>query len=219
MAANPIASLQATIEKELAMLREEAPPPASSRISIPQGTKTFKFPEGNQSPDPFSAIILDSRRVNTYYETMFNPNDRKPPACWAIGSGLRSMVPQGAKKQCENCVNCPMNQFGSKGKGKACKNTVRLALVPVGATLETTPWTLTVSPTGLKAYDAYINSLTSTHGKIPLQVITEVSFDPKQAYATLLFKLKGLNDDLETALALREGCQAALDKGFSDEPF
>jgi hypothetical protein len=214
--AQAITSLQMEIEAQLAALRSVAPPPASNRIVVPQGTKSFRFPDGRTTTDPISAVILDYRYVNSYYTSAFNPSSRTPPVCWAVGQDSRAMTPDeaGGTVQCTDCASCPKNQFGSNGRGKACKNNIRLAVVPPDATLETNPWILTVSPTGIKQFTAYLNNLLTVHGKVPLQIVTKIGFNPKEAFATLVFGLEGINEDLEIALKLKEVAQSALDHGF-----
>ncbi len=209
-----LTSLQAEIEKELALLRHAAPPPSSNRIQIPQGTKSFKFPDNTVTSDPFNAVIIDYRWSNTLYEGMYNPNDRKPPVCQAVGTDPKTMVPgeSSTKPGCASCAECPMNKFGSKGKGKACKNTVVLALVPDVFTADSPIWTLAISPTGLTPWTQYLNNLLQLHGKIPAQVVTTLGFNPREAYATVLFKIGGINENIETAFALRESARMILDR-------
>ena len=81
-----------------------------------------------------------------------------------------------------------MNQFGSDGNGKACKNKRRLAVLPTYFDESTPIYTLEVSPTGLKAFDKYVSSLASIQRKVPAQLITEVGFDEARDYSTLTFK-------------------------------
>jgi hypothetical protein len=212
--ANALTSLAKEIEKELALLREIAPAPASNRIQVTQ-QKQFKFPDGRLTTDPIDTIILDYRWVNNFYAGAFNPTAREKPLCYAIAQDQRVMEPMSgcSQPQAKACTGCPKNEFGSAGRGKACKNNIRLAVIPADATEETTPWVLTVSPTGIKHFSAYLNTLLQVHNKIPLQVITTIGFDPKETFSTLRFQIAGLHDN-ELVMKLKEVAKPALEHGF-----
>lgn len=96
---------------------------------------------GNQA----CVIILDSVKENTYYTAKFDPDQPAAPVCYAFGrgpAGEDAMAPHESmqtdltyfKPQADECGKCPWNEWGSadKGKGKACQNRRRLALIPAG---------------------------------------------------------------------------------------
>lgn len=96
---------------------------------------------GNQA----CIIILDSVKENTYYTAKFDADAPAAPTCYAFGrgpAGEDDMAPHESmqadlsyfKPQAEECSKCPWNEWGSadKGKGKACQNRRRLALIPAG---------------------------------------------------------------------------------------
>lgn len=106
---------------------------------------------GNQ----VACVIIDSVLENAYYPTAFDPNNKLPPTCFAFSRGepdemfphLESMskdqtffMPQNmdAQGNIGGCSGCPMAEWGSQmrngqpGRGKACKNQYRLALLPAG---------------------------------------------------------------------------------------
>lgn len=92
-----------------------------------------------------NAVVIASGFLNTYYDTKYNPNDTQPPACFAVGSDEYEMeahdsvpkpvnIAKGKDKgkwEGSPCHNCPMNEFGSDGAGKACKNSRRIAILPL----------------------------------------------------------------------------------------
>lgn len=218
--ASAILDLQKEIEAELARLKEAAPEPTSSKIEVPQGKKQFHFPTGEVIDDkPFRAVIIDWRWQNSYFPTAFNPKQKSKPVCFARHSDPKLMTPHASSEQpqCSDCASCPMNKFGSKGNGKACKNVCILAIVPPDATDKTKPFTLAVSPTGLKTWNAFERHVRNGLGKIPIQLITEIAFDPKEDYATLTFKEVGLNENLATCFALRAKAAEILDRGDRKE--
>lgn len=193
------------LRKELGGLSHQIEPPSSNKIST-KG-KLFTLPGGRNSPGPMSVIVLDWVAVNMVYKGGYNPNVRQPPLCWAIGKNLDELMPSEAVKEPQgtDCTSCPKNAWGSGqgGKGKACKNQRRLLIVPPDFTPSTDPMSLYVSPTGLKSWNAFVKRLASEQGKLPVQVITKVSFDPQQAYPTLVFEYEAPHGRLNEAMALR----------------
>lgn len=87
------------------------------------------------------AVVLMGVPENQYYDGPYNPNVVQTPVCYAFGDpdadnpedGMRphekSRTPQGDANGL--CAACWANQMGSaeQGRGKACKNVRRLALV------------------------------------------------------------------------------------------
>lgn len=86
-----------------------------------------------------SVIILDSCFEHSYYEGKFDPENPAPPVCFALGRDEGELAPHKTvfdhdQAQSGECESCPMNEFGSAdtGRGKACKNIRRLAVIPAG---------------------------------------------------------------------------------------
>ena len=206
-------SIQERIKAELVNQSNTVAPPAGRNIST-KG-KVFTLPDGTSSQGPMQAVILDHRNHNRYYTKAYDPQNPAPPDCFAISKEIPGMAPSdnSPEKQAKSCGECPMNQFGSaaNGKGKACRNMIRLAIASSDADGNTEPMILTVSPTGLKSWNSLVNNLTST-GLLPVQVVTEIAFDSNAPYPTLTFKAKEAHDQLETFWQLRDKAQLLLDQ-------
>lgn len=203
---NAIVALEEQLRNELAALGGAIEPPSSNKIST-KG-KVFTLPDGRSSSNPLNVVILDFVAYNSYYTQAWNPNVRAKPACWSIGKVLDEMVPSDKvpTPQHTDCKTCPKGQFGSApggGKGKACKNIRRLLVVEPSFDEKSEPMTLDVSPTGLKSWNRYVDFLRKAHAVLPLQVVTEVKFDPNQAYPTLQFDFVDRHANVELALRLR----------------
>jgi|GEM_PF-3621661 len=111
-------------------------------LSTRGGTLAFgdEAMPGNQA----AVVILGAVMENTFYAEKFNPDETKAPICYAFGQGLDAvdMAPHESMQvdlnyfqpQAEECKVCPHSQWGSAdtGRGKACQNRVRLALIPAG---------------------------------------------------------------------------------------
>jgi hypothetical protein len=100
--------------------------------------------------------------------------------------------------QAKKCATCPHNQWGSrvseKGatKGKACSDTVRMAVAPAGQLND--PMLLRVPPASIKALGEYGQAL-AKRGVGYNMVVTKVAFDMEAESPKLTFKPVGLLDD------------------------
>jgi hypothetical protein len=144
-------------------------------------------------------IILDSILLNLLYDCEYNPENPAPPSCYAFGRNEKSLVPHTkiTNPPCDNCDSCACNKFGSaeRGKGKACKNSRRLAML-VAATM--TPEGINFNQnimnepvvymhlpvTSVKGYAVYLNKLAQALQKPPLAVVTNIKVvpDPKSQF-------------------------------------
>lgn len=216
---NALANIQEQLRNELANLSNRVAPPSGNNISLKGGV--FNLPDGTTNKGPLECIILDWRVINAFYTGPYDPQNPKPPKCWAISQEIDAAAPTDAveEKQAESCHDCPMNQFGSAptGKGKACKNQRRLAVVPVDATAETQPMTITVSPSGLSKYENYVTRLGGPeYEAMPIQMVTRIGFDQQVTYPSLVFAPgdRVPEDKLSMLLNLRQAAQSLLDRGF-----
>jgi hypothetical protein len=210
-----IRSIQDELRKELETLKERVDPPSGFKIST-KG-KAFTLPDGSSSDGPLTCVILDWVTAYTWFEGIYNPKDPQPPQCFALGRVVNDLRPsdKAPKKQGGDdgsCKKCAFNQWGSDpggGKGKACKNMRRLLIVPVDADETTQPWVIDVSPTGLKHFDKYVNTL-SDNGKHPIEVVTDIEFEASEPFPSLRFKPVDVNNNIETSWALKEHGQEIL---------
>lgn len=83
-------------------------------------------------------VVLVDCPENQFYVGKFDPSTPQSPTCYALGDLSKDdpsegMAPHEKAKdpQADNCEECPNNEFGSAdtGRGKACKNVRRLALI------------------------------------------------------------------------------------------
>lgn len=181
-----------------AQLAEEASKIAS-RIAAPSGDRirftgntAIVTPDG-QHGEALDCVIVDFVSTNLLFEGSYDRDNPAPPICFAIGAEPSLLVPstKSPEPQADTCTVCPNNQFGSAGKGKACKNTRLLALMPVTALDnpdEPAPiWIMSVPPTSLKFFDAYVQSLATRHKTVPIGVITRITLDQSNTFASPRF--------------------------------
>lgn len=206
-------SIQEKIKAELSGMKDAVPPPAGRNIST-KG-KLFTFPDGKTHQGPIQAVVLDFRNFNRYYDAVYNAKDPKPPLCFALDKTIHLKPHAEAREpQHAQCEGCQWNEWGSApsgSKGKACRNTVRLAVTPPDATAADDPYILTVSPTALKSWAKYVAELERA-GKHPIEAVAEISFDANTSYPTLLFRILGASENVESLWAIREKAQMYLDQ-------
>lgn len=208
-----LVDIKAQLKAQLMEQRERVAPPSGQRIST-KG-KVFALPDGRTSTGPLDAIILDFRITHAYYTGLYDPKNPKPPICWAVSRTLECKPDESIVQPKFSCclgrdengelITCPMNEYksASQGNGKACKEGRRLAIIPPDATADSEIWTLDVSPTGIRSFEAYMTRLReSDHHS--MEVVTQIAFKADEAYPTLVFAPKpkdALLDDERLAIA------------------
>lgn len=208
-----VVSIQEQVKKDLAELQNRTGAPGGDMIRVTQD-KQFLLPDGTKHPGPLQLVIVDFVTHKTFYDRAFDKSNITPPACFAISANPKDMVPSkdSPARQSDACHGCPLNEFGSDGDGKACKEKRVMAVIPADADANTDIAILTASVTALKGFDSYVRSVGASLGKMPYQLITEVSFDPNQTYASLRFgnPQPASPDLVQTAFALREKARDRL---------
>lgn len=171
-----------------AMAKEK---PTSSSLTARAGVLAYN---GTAVPgNKLECIIIASTHANLYYEDKWDPNNIKNPVCYAYSEDPDVFElkphPKSSKPQSEtNCAACWANQWGSDpkgGKGKACKNSRVLALLPAGvepsnlATAEVATLRLPVTTVG-KTWSPYVHKLASLYQAPPLAIKSIISTRPDQ---------------------------------------
>lgn len=121
-------------EQLAAMAQAEAAEhtPSNSNISFRGGIVHY---EGQPVPEnSLSVVIVGSIDERVYYEGDYDPDNLTNPTCFALTGPGEEAKPhdKAARTQSHQCEGCPMNEWGSgnRGRGKACKEKVRLAMIP-----------------------------------------------------------------------------------------
>ena len=133
-----------------------------------------------------NVIVVDHVGENAFYgDEPYDPSNPQSPVCFSFWTGETDQAPheKSEEPQCESCLGCPQNQFGSarQGRGKACKNIRRLGLITEDGMeyiSSATIYTLKVPVMSVKNWAAYTKKLDSTLGLPPLGVITEIHVVP-----------------------------------------
>ncbi len=175
------------MKADVAALKSKLAAPAGDGIGVTQ-SKEFKLPDGSKV-DEFKGIIVDFVSFNAYYEGIYNPDNVVPPNCFAIGTVKNDDLapsessPEPQDEGCGSCKGCWANAFKSadNGKGKACKQSIRVAVLLEDGELHR----LNISSTGLTAFGTYVRDVASTLGVAPYAVMTTFTFDDKFDYPSV----------------------------------
>lgn len=197
------------LRKELESLQKRVGAPTGDYIRTTQDKK-FLLPDGAKSDGPLSVVVIDFCSGNFFYDRPFKKGEESPPACFSLGlepSGLKPSE-KSPHQQAETCDECPNNQWGSNGAGKACSNQRILAVTAPGE--EDKLYLLKISPTGIKAWDSYVQTIKNQFELPPIGVVTEIYFDPNLTYGSLRFGNPRPNPDIEKHFGMRAAARARL---------
>jgi hypothetical protein len=203
------ADLREELNADVVSIKDRIGAPGGDYISATRN-KTFRLPGADNEAQEMTGVIIDWVSFNQFYEGRYDPNAIKPAVCGALGINPEALTPmaQSPKKQAENCKACPQNQWGSDGKGRACKNQRLIAIAnPLDPAL---PFALLkVSPAAIKFFDKYVATLANAQ-KHPVEVVTKFFFDPSVEYPSVRFEIVEPNTDTAAYAALRKTARARL---------
>lgn len=180
------------------------------RVKVPSGGgTTWEVPtlEGVEDAKAIEGVVIYFKNQNAYWKEKYD-GQNNPPDCVSNDGMVGIGTPGG------DCAVCPLNAFGSEGKGKACKNMRTLFVLREGDVL---PLVLTLPPTSLKDARKYFLRLASKG--IPYYgVITEITLDKDKnengiTYSKAKLSLKGRldPDTVKKLKAFQDSLKPALD--------
>lgn len=150
-------------------------------------------------------VIIDSVFENALYEGDYDPDNPQSPVCFAFSHNEEELKPheKAAKPQSDTCASCPHNEFGSaeKGRGKACKNIRRIAMLSASpmetSALENAEVAFIKLPVmSTKNWINYVNTLATIDQRPPFAVISTIGTmpDPKAQFKVTFTKKEAIND-------------------------
>jgi hypothetical protein len=187
--------------------------PTGSFVSLKSGVMSIG---GSPIKDnKLEVVIIDHVYENTFYEGDFDPDNPQPPACYAFGRTEEELKPheKSSGPVHDQCQGCDNNVFGSaeKGKGKACKNTRRLALISADglspdSIKDGQVVYLKLPVTSTKAWSMYVKSLAAVFKRPPYGVVTEISVlpDAKSQFKVVFNRVDNIPAQLAAALMARK---------------
>jgi hypothetical protein len=158
-------------------------------------------PKDPDSPATSIEVVLIKANKGTskvFYLKGYDPKDSEgaKPDCYSPDGVAPAADAQ--KPQSKKCATCAHNQWGSRitekgaSKGKACNDTVRMAVAPAGQLND--PMLLRVPPASIRALGEY-GQLLAKRGVGYNMVVTKVAFDTEAESPKLTFKPVGFLDD------------------------
>lgn len=174
-----------------------------------------------------AVVILDSVLENVFYEGRYDPDVPQGPICFAFGRDEKSMEPhkivvEAGNHQHDQCAGCPMNEFGTAevGKGKACRNTRRLGMIPAGTFnaagkfeliedeehfASTAVGFMKLPVTSVKGYASFVKQVAGALRRPPFGIVTKVKVvpDPKSQFKVVFEPIMNLPDELMGAIMQR----------------
>lgn len=184
----------------------------------------------NDAPFPNNemvVVILDTVLENVFYEGKYDPDAPQAPLCFAFGRTEEEMVPHkvvfdAGNNQSDQCRGCEMNEWASAdtGRGKACRNTRRLAMIPAGAIdqngkfkaftdeahyVEAGIAYMRLPVTSVKGYAAFVKQVSGALKRPPFGVFTRVKLvpDTKTQFKITFEALSEVPDELLGAIVAR----------------
>ena len=155
------------------------------------------------------ALVIGAAFENAYYPGKYDPKKIKSPDCWAVGFDEEALKPGVTNRgeedltdqQHEQCKGCWANEWESadEGKGKACKNSRRLAVVfPPEIGLSSDVLYAKIPVTSVKNWSKYVNQIASVIKRPTWAVVTEIKVVPDmKSQFQVLFSFVGLLEEVE----------------------
>ena len=164
--------------------------PAIGKISLRAGVLSYG---GNSMPgNKMDAIIIATGYRNVWYAGAFDPDNVVSPNCFALSLSDENMVPHAnviepVNATCEGCKYNEWKSAGGNSKGKACKQTRRLVMLPGSVVTDANPGetirsaelaVMDLPVTSVRNYSTFVNALAASAGVPPHAAICQISVVP-----------------------------------------
>jgi hypothetical protein len=160
--------------------------PDEKFISFKSGVMTFndQAAPGNK----LQVVVVGSAFENAYFPGRYDPNKVKSPDCYAIALREEDLAPNVddvTTAQAESCDDCPLNEWESDpagGKGKACKNVRRLAVIQAFQVKDNAKALdvlyARIPVTSVANWSKYVTQIGNVVKRPPWGIVTEISVVP-----------------------------------------
>ena len=229
MSENEIATIEgdtlpALSEEAAAALRAKAEG-ISDRIGAPASAKrikgdarTGKITIGDDEAETVPIVVVDFITKRVFYDTPWREGDPyRPPTCYGISTNPDTMVPHenveeiGGEYQADACKGCPLNEWGSDGNGKACKERRVMRILQPGAEFaDEEMYELDIGVTSLKSFDKMVRTISDAWGVPPIGAVIDLSMDPDSTYVKYEFTNPVPNQAIEEHFARMDEATEAL---------
>jgi len=117
----------ATLSDRLAAITAQQPQvraASGDRATLEGGKIKLAGKEVSELPN---VVILAAVQERTYYAQAYT-GEGAAPDCYSFNG--ETPEANAADPQSDACATCPMNEWGSNGRGKACKERIKMAFAP-----------------------------------------------------------------------------------------
>ena len=162
-------------------------------------------------------VVFHHHLCNAYFSE--DGEKKSPPLCSSL-DGVTGTVRESGEVR--SCAECPYNEYGSsaKGRGKACKNMIRLYLLTEGIPA---PLVISLPPTSIEKWRNYrLSLLAVNHLKVD-EVVTELTILKAEnakgdAYGVVKPKMLGrITDEMrEVVDFFKAGMRAEIELSADD---
>ena len=212
----------------------ESAVPGGQFFSIKSGILSWQ--DAQLANNQMAVVILDSVLENVYYDGPYDPDVQQSPSCFAFGRDDKTMQPHkividAGTSQHPECNGCPMNEFGTAqlGRGKACRNTRRLAMIPAGTIdnngkfqiiddishfEEAAIGYMKLPVTSVKSFANFVKQVAAVTRRPPFGIITRVKVvpDAKKQFSVLFEPIANLPDKfIPTVMSRNKDVEATIE--------
>jgi hypothetical protein len=164
--------------------------PSVSKFGLKSGVLSYG---GNPIPNnEVEVIVLTAVHRNTWYAGRYDPNNIVNPNCFSMSLSGEDMVPDKVVTDPPHstCKGCPKSEWKSDPntlKGKACKESRRLVLIPATVLQDADPAAAVMAAelaimdlpvTSGKNYSNFVNSLAAVANVPPYAAVTNIKVTP-----------------------------------------
>lgn len=220
--------------KEMERYAAEWQPEGKNFLSTKSGVLSYN--EIDMPGNQILAIVLDAVHENTYYSAKYDANVPAPPTCYAYTRNKTepmyphesmALHPDTFVVQSDTCNKCQWNEWGTAdvGRGKACQNRARLALLAAGVYIprkgsrdfdielfndprdlsQADIVMLKLPPTSVAEWEKYVQQVGATFKRPPYGMVTRIYLEPhaKHQFHVKFEAVEPLDDALFQAVYAR----------------
>ena len=187
-----VMSIEEQVKQQLALQSQKAEN-LMSKVNLISFKGGQLIVDGSPVPNgEAEVLVLAQQSERAYYEGEFDPTVVQVPACYSFD--LETPHPESPSPQNTTCDNCPWDKWGSgkRGKGKGCRESARVAVIPASAPLETGPLYQCSFPiTSLSSVQDFVSRCNSS-GTLLGQYVTRLKVvpDPKTFFKASLTPIR-----------------------------
>ena len=171
------------------------------QVKVPAGgALQYEIPtEDPDNPDYsryLEGVILFHHPSNAYWPETEDgeDDDNAPPQCQALDGKLGHGSPGGL------CASCGYNRFGTRGKGKACKNMHMVYLLRSG---EFMPLQISLPPTSIRPFNEFVSRAFMLRRRGICSAVVQLGLkkmnNGKDDYSVTTFKLCARSATMQTS--------------------